>query len=440
MDNDKLQQTQGLYHFGAFRLDAAERRLWCVDEPISLTPKQFDLLFYFVENAGRVAKKSELLDAVWTDTYIEEATLARNISWLRNKLSDCEDDKPLIETVSKLGYRFAAEVTRSENNGNSLIVEEQTVQHFRGEEVITMDDAFAERRGEAERGRRPERENTNLLPPNISSSRFLLAAIALVALAGSGFFLYWNIKNSVELPTESSADVTLNRNAVKGRPQIEIGSIVHLQNRYPNDGSYLDAWGAVWSNPQFAQVPTEIMFVSTHDNPNRDNGSGSWEIVSASGKSNGEPLEVGDRIHLKNMYPNAGYLDACGWVEHLRVFRNYSNQSGAVFTTRSPARDNGTGVWIIRSATELFGSPVLEGNSIAIESAFSINDKGIIRISGFLNVAGYVKDIPSFNDYDGASLVFTQNRSNGQPVIDIWTITTSKAALVSTQVSKLCIY
>ena len=51
----KLQQNKGLYHFGAFRLDAAEHRLWCADEPISLTPKQFDLLFYFVEHAGRVA-------------------------------------------------------------------------------------------------------------------------------------------------------------------------------------------------------------------------------------------------------------------------------------------------------------------------------------------------------------------------------------------------
>lgn len=418
----KLQQTRELYHFGAFHLDAAERRLWCVDEPISLTPKQFDLLFYFVENAGRVAKKNELLDAVWAETYIEESTLARNVSWLRNKLGECADGEPLIETVPKLGYRFTPEVTRPKNDGNPLIVEEQTVQYFRGEETITLDDAFAER-GEKEKRRREVKSVF------VSSSRFLLAAIALVALAGSGFFLYRNKEKSVGLPAESSADVTLNRSAVKGRPQIEIGLIVNLQNRYPNDGSYLDAWGAVWSKPEFAQVPTETMFVSTHNNPNRDNGSGSWQIVSASGKSNGEPLEVGDRIHLKNMYPNAGYLDACGWVEHLPVFSNYSNQSGAVFTTRSPDRDNGTGVWIIRSATELFGSPVLEGDSIAIESAFTINDKGIIRISGFLNVAGYVKDISSFNNYDGSRLVFTQKISNGQPVIDIWTITISKAIL-----------
>ncbi len=214
---------------------------------------------------------------------------------------------------------------------------------------------------------------------------------------------------------------------VIGSPQIKIGSIVNLQNQSSNEAGYLDAWGQVTNKPEFWQVPTETMFVSTHKNPNRDNGSGSWKIVSANGKSDGEPLAVGDRIHLKNMYPNAGYLDACGWIEHLRVFYNYSDQSAAVFTTISADRDNGSGTWTIKSATEADRSPVLEGDSIALESNLNIDDKGKVHIAGFLNVAGNVKDIPSFNDYDGASLVFTQKISNDQPVIDIWTITISKA-------------
>jgi hypothetical protein len=122
-------------------------------------------------------------------------------------------------------------------------------------------------------------------------------------------------------------------------------------------------------------------------------------------------------------------LDACGWTEHLRVFDKFLDQTGAVFTTKSPNRDNGTGIWIIRSADEEEGTPVLEGDSIAIESSYFINDAGKNRLSGFLNVTGKVKDIPSFNDYDGSRLVFTQNISYNQPVIDIWTITISKADL-----------
>ncbi len=427
LDTAKLQQTRELFRFDGFRLDRTERRLWFADEAIPLKPKQFDLLFYFVRNAGRVATKNELLEAVWTDTFVEETTLARNVSWLRNALGKYADGEAIIETVPKLGYRFTPPVTITETDEDTVIIEKQTVQYFRSEETITFEDD--------ETVRRCDDEKKSVRVPRIPSSHrrtvapsfLLLAAVALVSLVGGDFALYWNKNKSVVPPAGSSADVVLNRNPVEGKPQIKIGSIVHLQNRYPNDGSYLDAWGAVWSKPEFNQVPTETMFVSTHNNPNRDNGSGSWEIVASNGKSKNEPLTVGDRIHLKNMYPNAGYLDACGWTEHLRVFENFLDQTGAVFTTRSPNRDNGTGVWIIRSATETDGTPVLEGDSIAIESSYFINDKGINRVSGFLNAAGKVKDIPSFSDYDGSKLVFTQNVSFNQPIIDIWTITNSKA-------------
>jgi DNA-binding winged helix-turn-helix (wHTH) protein len=361
-----------------------------------------------------VAKKSELLDAVWIDTYIEETTLARNVSWLRKKLGEFEDGELLIETVPKLGYRFTPEVTRSADDENALIVEEQSIHHIRGEEIITFNDAELTK----------TKETKSAKSFAISVLPILLVVLGLVV--GGGFFLYSSKQKS---PALSRTNVTSSRYLSKDRQQITIGSVVHLQNRYPNDGSYLDAWGAVWSKPEFKQVPTETMFISTHNNPNRDNGSGSWEIVSASGKNSGEPLVVGDRIHLKNMYPNAGYLDACGWTEHLPVLDKFLDQTGAVFTTRSPDRDNGTGIWIVRSATEEDGTSVLEGDSIAIESSYFINDGGKNRLSGFLNVTGKVKDIPSFNDYDGSRLVFTQNISYNQPILDIWTITLSKTVL-----------
>ena len=226
-----------------------------------------------------------------------------------------------------------------------------------------------------------------------------------------------------------TADVTLNRSAANERQQIKIGSIINLQNRYPNVGGYLDAWGTVFDKPEFAKITTETMFVSTHYNPNRDNGSGSWEIVSATGKSNGEPLVVGDRIHLRNKFPDAGYLDSCGWVADLPIFKDYKDQTTAIFTTKSPNRDYGSGTWIVRSAAESDGSPVLEGDSIALENGFIVVVKGKVYKVGFLNVSGNVKDIPSFNDYDGASLVFSQDRPSDQPVPDIWTITGSKAIL-----------
>ena len=206
MDNDNLQQTRGLYKFGAFHLDAAERLLWCGDEPISLAPKQFELLFYFVENAGRVATKSELLDAVWADTFVEESTLARNVSWLRKELGEYTDSEQFIETVPKLGYRFTAEVTQPEDvngngSGNAIIIEEQTVQHFRGEETITIDDVFAERKGEREKGRRGEETFSGKrflfsLSPRLPFSPSPLLLLAVVFLAGIGLIVYQNYSES----------------------------------------------------------------------------------------------------------------------------------------------------------------------------------------------------------------------------------------------------
>lgn len=391
------------YHFGEFRLDVSECRLSRGDDHVPLKPKQFDLLLFFVENAGRTTKKDELLEAVWPGTYVEENTLARNVSWLRKLIGTDGSGKQLIETVPKIGYRFTPEVREADEN-NLLIVEEQTVHYFRGEETIS------------------QTKSTHRF-----SSVFAAAVVVLVVLAVSGYSLY----QSATAGNEEGADARAAKQRAllvetADRDVIKIGSVVNLQNRYPNDGSYLDAWGAVWSKPEFRQVPTETMFVSTHVAPNRDNGSGSWEIVSANGKSNGEPLVVGDRVHLMNMYPEAGYLDACGWTEHLRVFEKFTDQTGAVFTTRSPDRDNGTGTWIIRSAALEDGTPVFEGDNIAIESSYFINDKGANRVSGFLNVAGKVADIPAFSDYQGSKLVFTKSISFDQRIPDIWTITHSK--------------
>ena len=432
MDRAKPQQRSQYYHFGEFYLDPSERLLWRGEAQLPLKPKQFDLLFYFVENPGRTNKKEELLEAVWPGTYVEENTLARNVSWLRTLLEDDPGGRRVIETVPKLGYRFTPEVTISYPQENTLIVEEQTVQYFRGVETITVEDSAPSDKVATKAYSRNSRLSS------MPSRMWLGSAVVviLVALAGIAFSFYW--KNA---QTAAGASVARkNSGAIDPRQgdlanqkvgnvsaQIKIGSIVNLQNRYPNDGSYLDAWGAVWTKPEFKQVPTQTMFVSTHIEPNRDSGSGSWEIVSANGKDNGEPLVIGDRVHLRNLYPNAGYLDVCGWTEHLPVFEKFLDQTGAVFTTRSKNRDNGTGIWIIRSSTADDGSPVSEGDSIAFESSYFINDAGKNRVSGFLNVAGKVSDIAAFNDYKGSKLVFTKTLSYDQPIPDIWTITISKA-------------
>jgi len=108
------QEARHSYEFGPFRLDATERLLLRNGRPIAITPKAFDTLLVLVENSGHLIEKEELLKQIWPDTFVEEATLARNIFVLRKALGDAQDEPQYIETVPKRGYRFIAPVKELE--------------------------------------------------------------------------------------------------------------------------------------------------------------------------------------------------------------------------------------------------------------------------------------------------------------------------------------
>jgi DNA-binding winged helix-turn-helix (wHTH) protein/pimeloyl-ACP methyl ester carboxylesterase len=98
------------YRFGPFLLDVRERRLVRGDEVIPLRLKVFDTLRVLVENAGRLVTKQELLDTVWPETAVEENNLNHNVSVLRKALGERATGQQYIETVPRVGYRFAAPV------------------------------------------------------------------------------------------------------------------------------------------------------------------------------------------------------------------------------------------------------------------------------------------------------------------------------------------
>lgn len=101
---------QRAYRFGPFHLDVRERRLSRGSEVIPLRLKVFDTLRVLVENAGRLVTKRELMDTVWPETTVEENNLNHNVSLLRKALGDRATGQQYIETVPRVGYRFAASV------------------------------------------------------------------------------------------------------------------------------------------------------------------------------------------------------------------------------------------------------------------------------------------------------------------------------------------
>ncbi|HLH05562.1 MAG TPA: winged helix-turn-helix domain-containing protein [Bryobacteraceae bacterium] len=103
-------KTPDAYRFGPFRLEPGEHRLTLGEETLPLAPKSFELLVYFVENSGRLLLKDEIMQAIWPNSFVEEANLTVAISGLRKLLGKSEDGGQYIETVPKKGYRFTAPV------------------------------------------------------------------------------------------------------------------------------------------------------------------------------------------------------------------------------------------------------------------------------------------------------------------------------------------
>lgn len=98
------------FEFGGFRLDATNRILLKGGEHISLTQKSFEILLLLVSNRNRMLKKQEILDEVWSESFVEEANLAQHVYMVRKALKANGCDKDIIETIPKYGYRFNGEV------------------------------------------------------------------------------------------------------------------------------------------------------------------------------------------------------------------------------------------------------------------------------------------------------------------------------------------
>ena len=101
-------QQQTVWLFGPFRVEPAEGRLLCDDQPVALAPKAFEMLVALLTRHGRLATRDELIATLWPDTFVDEANLTGTIWSLRKALGKNER---WIETVPKRGYRFVGTVS-----------------------------------------------------------------------------------------------------------------------------------------------------------------------------------------------------------------------------------------------------------------------------------------------------------------------------------------
>lgn len=92
---------------GSLRIDFSSYQVWLHDEPVALTPKEYELLKLLVTNPGRAFSRDELLERIWGyEYYGDTRTVDVHIRHLRAKLAAAPEISDAIETVRGVGYRF----------------------------------------------------------------------------------------------------------------------------------------------------------------------------------------------------------------------------------------------------------------------------------------------------------------------------------------------
>ncbi|MBX3113366.1 MAG: response regulator transcription factor [Fimbriimonadaceae bacterium] len=92
---------------GNLRIDPRTHEAWLNDSPLTLSPKEFALIYFLVRNKGQVFSREILLDRVWgQDAYVSARTVDVHVRWLRENVEAEPSNPQRIMTVRGVGYKF----------------------------------------------------------------------------------------------------------------------------------------------------------------------------------------------------------------------------------------------------------------------------------------------------------------------------------------------
>ncbi|MEC4295942.1 response regulator transcription factor [Adlercreutzia shanghongiae] len=97
------------FTLGKFTFDALRHEVLCGDEAVSLTPKEFQLLYHLASHPGAVMGKDELIETLWGEEYVDGAiSIAVYVRKIREKIEDNPAKPVFLKTVWGVGYSFEA--------------------------------------------------------------------------------------------------------------------------------------------------------------------------------------------------------------------------------------------------------------------------------------------------------------------------------------------
>lgn len=107
---EKSEPEPAIFDCGDFHIDLEKRKVTVRGAEVHLTPKEFDLMVYFVKHDGKVLTHRTLLAAVWGGDYVEQDQYLRVfVGNLRKKLEKEVSGQNYIVTEPWVGYRFVPE-------------------------------------------------------------------------------------------------------------------------------------------------------------------------------------------------------------------------------------------------------------------------------------------------------------------------------------------
>ncbi len=104
---EPVAASAGTLEVGDVRLDPERHEVFVRDQPVTMPLKEFELLTFLLENAGRVLTREVLIDRIWGPDYVGDTkTLDVHVKRLRAKV-EVDPSKPRrIVTIRGLGYKY----------------------------------------------------------------------------------------------------------------------------------------------------------------------------------------------------------------------------------------------------------------------------------------------------------------------------------------------
>ncbi|MEE3329073.1 MAG: winged helix-turn-helix domain-containing protein [Myxococcota bacterium] len=98
------------YFFGDFEFKGKEGRLYRHREPMRARPKLIELLRYLIIHRRQLVTREELLNHLWPDVQVGQTSLSTLLNEARHLLGDSGYQQKIIQTESRRGYCFVADV------------------------------------------------------------------------------------------------------------------------------------------------------------------------------------------------------------------------------------------------------------------------------------------------------------------------------------------